>query len=198
MALPAATGYVVTDLRALVARGCKFCCIYADPPWRYDRSPRGAASRHYDTLSVDEIAALPVAELAADVCHLHLWTTHSFLFEAKRVLDTWGFSYKSLFVWVKPKLGTGHYWRSAAEYLLLGVKGNQTFLDRTIPNWLSADRGEHSEKPERIRALIERVSPGPYLELFGRRAVHGWVTHGNEVSRGLFDDEVVELNADKD
>lgn len=194
MSLPPAAGHLVTDLGVLRARGCKFCCIYSDPPWRYDRSPRGAAAHHYPTMTIGEIAALPVADLAADTCHLHLWTTHSFLFDAKRVMDAWGFDYKSLFVWVKPQLGTGHYWRSAAEYLLLGVKGSATFLDRTVPNWLCLDRSEHSEKPEAVRRLIERVSPPPYLELFGRRAVHGWVVFGNEVSRGLFDDEILALN----
>jgi N6-adenosine-specific RNA methylase IME4 len=185
----------VRDLSALTARGCKFCSVYADPPWQYERSPRGAA-HHYPTLATEDIAKLPVAELAADVCHLHLWTTSSFLFDAKRVLDAWGFRYKGVFVWVKPQMGTGYYWRCASEFLLLGVKGEQTFLDRTIPNWLSADRHEHSAKPEAVRTLIERVSPGPYLELFGRRAVHGWVVHGNEVSRGLFDGDVSDVSPD--
>jgi N6-adenosine-specific RNA methylase IME4 len=148
-------------------------------------------------MSVEEIAALPVADLAADVCHLHLWTTHSFLFDAKRVMDAWGFAYKGVFVWVKPhhQMGTGYYWRGAAEFLLLGVKGGQTFLDRSVPNWVCSERTEHSAKPEAVRRLIERVSPGPYLELFGRRAVHGgWVVFGNEISRGLFDWDVVMLD----
>ncbi len=189
-----APGYMVSDLKTLVARGCKFCTILADPPWKFDRSPRGAAAHHYPTMTVDEIAALPVAELAAEVCHLHLWTTHSFLFEAQRVMDAWGFAYKSVFVWVKPKFGTGHYWRSAAEFMLLGVKGNATFLDHTIANWACHERGAHSQKPEAIRRLVERVSPAPFLELFGRRAIHGWVVHGNEVTRGLFDDEIRNLD----
>jgi N6-adenosine-specific RNA methylase IME4 len=196
MALPPAAGHLVTDLKVLVARGCKFCCVYADPPWRYDRAPRGAAARHYETMTVDEIAALPVAELTAECCHLHLWTTHSFLFEARRVMEAWGFDYKGVFVWVKPhqQMGTGYYWRGAAEFLLLGVKGGLTFHDRSLPNWLCLDRTEHSAKPERVRELVERASPGPYLELFGRRAVQGgWVVFGNEVSRGLFDDDVLDV-----
>jgi N6-adenosine-specific RNA methylase IME4 len=197
MTLPAGAGHVVGDLRSLIRRGCKFCCVYADPPWAYDRSPRGAAAHHYRTLSVDQIAELPIPKLTADVCHLHLWTTHSFLFDAKRVMEAWGFSYKGVFIWVKPhhQMGTGFYWRGAAEFLLLGVKGEQTFLDRSIPNWLCVERTEHSAKPEAVRRLIERVSPGPYLELFGRRAVRdGWVVFGDEVSRGLFDDDVVSID----
>jgi N6-adenosine-specific RNA methylase IME4 len=186
---------LVSDLGVLVARGCKFCCVYADPPWRYDRSPRGAAARHYETMSVDEIAALPVADLAADACHLHLWATHSFLFEARRVMEAWGFEYKGVFVWVKPhhQMGTGYYWRGAAEFLLLGVKGGLTFQDRSLPNWLCLDRAEHSAKPGRVRELVERASPGPYLELFGRRAQGGWVVFGNEISRGLFDGDVLDV-----
>jgi N6-adenosine-specific RNA methylase IME4 len=142
---------------------------------------------------VEQIKALPVAKLAADKCHLHLWTTHSFLFEAKEVLDAWGFTYKGVFVWVKPQIGTGHYWRGAAEFLLLGVKGEQTFLDRTLPNWLQAERADHSARPEAVRRPVQRVSPPPYLELFGRKAVHGWVVFGNEVSRGLFDGDITTL-----
>lgn len=196
MSLPPAAGHLVGDLGVLVARGCRFCCIYADPPWRYERSPRGGAARQYETMSVEEIAGLPVARLAADVCHLHLWATHSFLFEARGVLEAWGFTYKGLFVWVKPhrQMGTGYYWRGAAEFLLLGTKGEQTFLDRSIPNWLCLERGAHSAKPEEVRRLVQRVSPGPYLELFGRRPAEGWVVFGNEITRGLFDTDVIRLD----
>lgn len=185
-------GYSALSLDALVDRGWRFGTIYADPPWRYDCSPRGAASRHYATMGLGEIAALPVRKLTGENAHLHLWTTHSFLFEAKKILEDWGFCYKGVFVWVKPhhQMGTGYYWRSAAEYLLLGVKGTGTFPDKSIPNWILHDRGEHSAKPEAVRNLIERVSPGPYLELFGRKAVHGWVVFGDQVSRGLFDENV--------
>ncbi|MFO0808978.1 MAG: MT-A70 family methyltransferase [Gemmataceae bacterium] len=180
-------GAMTGNFEALRRRGLRFGCVYADPPWRYDRSPRGAASRHYRTMAVEEVARLPVADLAAPKCHLHLWAPHSFLFEAKAVLEAWGFTYKSIFVWVKPTYGNGYYWRAAAEFLLLGVRGGLRVRDRSVRNWLCAERGSHSTKPERVRDLIERVSPGPYLELFGRRAVPGWTVFGNEISRGLFD-----------
>lgn len=185
-----AEGLVVESLTGLIARGVRFGCVVADPPWRFDRSPRGAASHHYPTMGLEEIAALPVRELAAENSHLHLWVPSALLFDARCVLENWGFTYKGVFVWVKPQLGTGYYWRSSVELLLLGVRGACTFRDRTIPNWLCADRMGHSEKPERIRAFIERVSPGPYLELFGRRAVRGWAVFGNEVRRGLFDADI--------
>jgi N6-adenosine-specific RNA methylase IME4 len=142
-------------------------------------------------MTVEAIAKLPVRELAADQSHLHLWSTHSFLFDAKAVMESWGFTYKSIFVWVKDgRLGNGYWWRTGAEFLLLGVRGDCPFRDHSIRNWISVDRGPHSEKPEHVRELIERVSPGPYLELFGRRAILGWTVFGNEVSRGLFDDGV--------
>jgi hypothetical protein len=112
-------------------------------------------------MRLEEIESLPVAQLAAEDAHLHLWTTHSFLFEAQRVMRAWGFEYKSIFVWTKPSPGTGYYWRSAAEFLLLGVRGQCPFLDHSIITWICVGRGQHSEKPERIRTLIEAVSPHP-------------------------------------
>jgi N6-adenosine-specific RNA methylase IME4 len=194
LALGSAAGYTVSDLNTLVAQGLRFGCVYADPPWRYNRKPRGAAENHYPTMPIEEIAALPVRDLAAPDAHLHLWVPHSFLFDARRVMEAWGFEYKGLFVWIKPRPGLGHYWRSAAEYLLLGVRGRCPFRDQSVTNWVCVDRGKHSAKPEQVRALIERVSPPPYLELFGRAAVRDWVVFGNEVSRGVFDDGVVDLD----
>lgn len=130
---PAADG-LVTDLAALLAAGRRFGTVSADPPWRYDRSPRGAAAHHYPTMSLDELAALPVGRLAAPDCHLHLWATHSFYAPALGLLAAWGFAYKSVFVWVKPQLGTGWFWRSSYEFLILGVRGHARFRDRSVPN----------------------------------------------------------------
>lgn len=171
---------VVDRLDALVAAGRTFGTVYAAP--RYDQSPRGAASHHYPTMTAEELAALPVDRLAAPDSHLHLWTTHSFYARALTLLTAWGFAYRSLFVWVKPQLGTGHYWRSSSEFLLLGVRGRPPFRDRSVPNWDCAPRGRHSEKPDVVRKLVELVSPGPYLEPFGRKAVAGWTVFGNEVT----------------
>ena len=140
----------------------KFGTIYADPPWHYSNAAsRGAAENHYETMSTDAIAALPVARLAADEAHLHLWTTNAFLFEAERVIKAWGFTYKSCLLWIKPQIGNGNYWRVSHEFLLLGVRGNLTFPDRTQQSWLFADRGRHSAKPNVFRKLIEQVSPSP-------------------------------------
>ena len=82
----------VDDLDTLIAQGLKYRAIYADPPWRYgNQGTRAATDNHYPTMTVDEIAALPIAQLAADAAHLHLWTTNAFLFESKRVIEAWGF-----------------------------------------------------------------------------------------------------------
>jgi N6-adenosine-specific RNA methylase IME4 len=174
--------------------GRTFGTVYADPPWPYEnQGTRGATDNHYPTMSVDAIAALPVASLAADDAHLHLWTTNAFLFEARRILDAWGFEYKSCFVWVKPQMGTGNYWRVSHEFLLLGVRGGISFADQTLMSWGQFKRGRHSAKPEAVRRLIERASPGPRLELFGRRMVDGWTVWGNEIRRAIYDPEFSEV-----
>jgi N6-adenosine-specific RNA methylase IME4 len=160
----------------------KFGCIYADPPWTYDNTAsRGAARNHYETMTVDELCALPVGELAAPEAHLHLWTTNAFLFECQRILDAWGFEYKSTFVWVKPQMGMGNYWRNAHEIMLLGVRGGLRGQSASERSWMEHERGLHSEKPEAVRERIERLSPGPYLELFGRKSVPGWTVFGNQL-----------------
>jgi N6-adenosine-specific RNA methylase IME4 len=167
-----------------------FRVIAADPPWRYDnRATRAAAEDHYPTLSIEQLKGLDVdgrsvEECAADGCHLYLWTTNSFLREAFGILDAWGFAYKTCLTWVKPQLGIGNYFRSMTEHVLFGVRGNLRRLDGNQPNWFQAARGQHSRKPDCFYELVERVSPGPYLELFGRLDMlgprEGWTVWGNE------------------
>ena len=174
--------YTAGSLTDLIASGERFGTIYADPPWEYrNHRSNGAAANHYPTLTVEEIAALPVQNLAADAAHLHLWTTNAFLFESKRVLEAWGFEYRSCFVWVKPELGVGNYWRVSHEYLVFGVRGNAPFLRRDRRSWAEFGRGRHSQKPNEIRQTVETVSPPPRLELFARMRHPGWVSWGNEV-----------------
>lgn len=181
------SGQFVHDLQELIDAGQAFRCIYADPPWQFDnRASRGAAANHYPTMSVDQISQLPVSLIAERNAHLHLWTTNSFLFEARRVIDAWGFTYKSCFVWVKEQMGMGNYWRVSHEFLLLGVRGHVRFADLSLRSWLQATRTSHSTKPDKVREMIERASPPPRLELFGRRTCPGWTVHGNDVQRRLF------------
>ncbi len=171
----------VVDLELLA--GQKFGCIYADPPWKYgNQATRASTDKHYLTMTVDEICSLPIADLAAKTCHMHLWTTNGFLPDSFRVLESWGFTYKSMFVWCKPKMGMGNYWRLSHEVLLLGIKGSKaTFRDKSLYSWGRYKATRHSAKPPEVRGFIERASPGPYLELFGRRAVNGWTVWGNEI-----------------
>ncbi len=179
---------IVSSLQELVELGLKFSTIYADPPWRYENTAaRGAAAKHYSTMSIEELCELPVAKLAEPNAHLHLWTTNGLLPETFRVMEAWGFTYKSCFVWVKPQLGMGNYWRVSHEFLLFGIRGKLPFRDHAQPSWLQARRRKHSVKPYRVRELVERVSPGPYLELFGREEIpySEWTVFGNEVERRL-------------
>lgn len=173
---------IVTSLDEL--KGQQFGCIYADPPWQYgNQATRASTDNHYDTMTVDQLCEMPVAELAANDAHLHLWTTNAFIFESKRLIEAWGFEYRSMFIWAKTQMGIGNYWRVSHEILLLGIRGNaKRFNDRSLKSWGEFDRGPHSAKPEAIRGMVEKASSGPYLELFGRQQIIGWTIFGNQVS----------------
>lgn len=174
----------VTSLQTLIDAGREFRTIVADPPWPFhDKASRGAANNHYPTMPLEQIIAEPVAQLAVKASHLHLWCPSAILPDAFRVIEAWGFEYRSTFVWVKPQLGIGHYWRCSHELLLLAVRGNLPFRDHSQRSWIQADRRRHSEKPDEVRKIIERVSPGPYLEMYGRRTPpsDAWTVHGNQV-----------------
>lgn len=176
------------DLHSLVASGKRFGTIYADPPWLYDnQGTRAATGNHYGGMTVDELCALPVRELAAEDAHLHLWITNGFLFDAPRIFAAWGFEFRSTFAWVKPQMGIGNYWRNSHELLLTAIRGDsKRFNDHSMKSWGEFDRTQHSAKPEQIRGLLQRASSGPYLELFGRRRVEGWTVWGNQIERNLF------------
>ena len=185
----APAGELITNLRDLIDQGRRFATIYADPPWQYDNTAsRAAADNHYPTMSLGEICAEPVPAVVEQHAHLHLWTTSSFLREAFQVMDAWGFRYKSSFVWIKEELGLGNYWRVSHEYMLLGVRGQLRFSDRTLRSWHQSPRLSHSRKPGVIRQLIERASPGPYLELYRREQWpnSAWTVYGNQVEPRLF------------
>jgi N6-adenosine-specific RNA methylase IME4 len=180
-------GRVVRWLEALIAQGATFGSVYADVPWPYDdTNTRGAAEHHYQTMSLAEIAALPVSKLVAPRAHLHFWTTSSFLWDSKPIIEAWGFTPKGQAIWCKP-MGTGHYWRVSHEILVLGVKGEHvTFRHQGLKSWFECGRGTHSDKPDQVRHWIEQASPGPFLELFGRRPAPGWTVFGDRIERNLF------------
>jgi len=183
----------VSDLNSVIESGQKFGTIYAAPPWRYsNQATRASTDNHYETMSPEDIAALPISELAADKSHLHLWTTNAFLFECPAIMESWGFEYKGVFVWTKNQMGIGNYWRVSHELMLLGVRGGLRFADKSQMSWITTDRTKHSVKPDEVAYRIEKVSPGPYLELFARRTRPGWTTWGNEIPRNLFNEAAFE------
>ena len=178
---------VVLRLEDLLSEEVRFQCLYVDVPWEFrNQASRAAATNHYCTLDIETVKSLPIPLLAAETAHLHLWAPNAMLEGCLDVIGAWGFEYKTNFAWVKPNLGLGNYWRSSHELLLLGVRGSLPFRVKDQRSWHEAPRTEHSTKPDSIRAIVERVSPGPYLELFGRRTVPGWTVFGNQVERRLF------------
>jgi N6-adenosine-specific RNA methylase IME4 len=186
----------------------KYTTIMADPPWPYN-SPRalvgnggrgsdgGKAARilqvdvteHYATMSMDEIKRIPVEHNVADDAHLYLWTTNSFMVEAHEVARSWGFEPKTIITWIKhkqeeptvPSMKIGYWFRSASEHCIFAVRGKLRLKDKVcIPTWFAHPRLPHSTKPDAFRAMIERASPGPYLEMFARAARDGWDVWGDQ------------------
>lgn len=155
----------------------------ADPPWRY-ASPgttKADARKHFGTMSLEEICALPVADLAEPNAHLWLWGTNALMEEAHQVVRAWGFSPLTIVTWCKPQPGVGHYLRNNTEHCILASRGQpQTPEKKPLSTWYVWPRAAHSQKPEAFLDLVEQVSPGPYLELFARRNRFGWDTWGNE------------------
>ena len=159
--------------------------ILSDPPWNINQKGNLGAVRHYNLMTLDQIKAMPIADLADQDSHCWLWVTNSTLRYGYDVLEAWGFTPRSIFTWVKPRMGLGNYLRNATEYVLFGTKGKAPVLFKGQPNWGFFPRQEHSHKPEELHKIIERVSPGPYLELFARRRQPGWDVWGNEIESDI-------------
>ena len=158
-----------------------FATILIDPPW-----PLQGGEKHYRTMSLARITALPVGALAARDAHLWLWTTNALLPTAYEVAAAWGFTVRSPLTWVKFRLGLGgrYQLRNATEQLLFCTRGRAPLGSRSQPTWFNAPVTEHSRKPAEQFAIIERVSPGPYLELFARRRPESnqpWAVWGDQV-----------------
>lgn len=182
--------------------------ILADPPWQFNslwggrpkKTGAGYASRaidaHYPTLTIDEIAALPVSGFAAPDCVLFMWTCWPVLQASFRVIDAWGFTYKTCgFSWMKadpyrlfadektPFAGMGYWTRANTEPCLLATRGRPQRRAKDVRQGIIAPRREHSRKPDEVHGRIERLVDGPYLELFARAERPGWTCWGNEVGR---------------
>ena len=162
-----------------------FATILVDPPW-----PLQSGEKHYRTMSLARIKALPVGSLAARDAHLWLWTTNALLPRAYEVAEAWGFTVRSPLTWVKFRLGLGgrYQLRNATEQLLFCTRGRAPLGSRSQPTWFNAPVTEHSRKPAEQFAIIERVSPGPYLELFARRrpeSNQSWAVWGDQVASDI-------------
>ncbi len=185
----------------------QFKTIVADPPWKYDDNCSGngrGADEHYDTLTIEQIQSLGniVNTIAAGHSHLYLWTTNKFLVngDAARVVKSWGFTPKTIITWIKSqsapnslpyqrddptkikeRIGMGNYLRNCTEQIIFATKGNLNTLRNDVPNFFTADRSEHSKKPEKTYQLVEDLSKEPYLEMFARNKRDNWEVWGKEV-----------------
>ena len=170
------------------ATGClqKYVTIIADPPWgnQGQKGKYGAIS-HYDLMSIDRIRKMPVGDLAAENAHLYLWCYPAIRRLAEEIMEGWGFRFVDEFVWGKDQMGLGQYFRHAHETLLLGVKGKLPVNFRGQRSFAMLPRQAHSNKPEEVHVMVQRMSPGPYLELFARRPMPGWQVWGNEVNSDI-------------
>jgi N6-adenosine-specific RNA methylase IME4 len=172
----------------------KYRTIVADPPWEYDKrggfswrrgSPSGQAESFldYPTMSVEEIAALPVASLAESDAHIFVWTTQRYLLRASFMVEHyWGFDYSKILVWCKPPTGfsLGGAFGNSCEFVVYARRGKPETHGKVPRDWWEWSRAGHSVKPEAFLDIVESVCPGPYLELFARRQRLGWDTWGNE------------------
>lgn len=196
-------------MMALPFRLGGYGCIVADPPWHYD-DQAGRMKLPYPSMSDAEILALPVDTLAADRGHLYVWTTDAHLELALACVRRWGFVFRRTLAWVKTnaparqlaamdaieadekekatqlvhdmlklQIGGGHYVRGAHELCLFATR-DLTGLVRDVPSVILAPRTKHSAKPDELLAIAERLSPGPRIELFARRARDGWTAWGNQ------------------
>lgn len=170
-----------------------FATVLADPPWRFQNGTGKIAPEHrrlsrYETMSLDEIAALPVEAVASATAHLYLWVPNALLPEGLAVMKAWGFTYKANIVWHKIRKdggsdgrGVGFYFRNVTELVLFGVRGKGARTrdaGRRQVNYIATRKREHSRKPDELYPVIEACSPGPYLELFARGPRHGWACWG--------------------
>lgn len=175
--------------------GKRFHTVLADPPWRFTNRTGKVAPEHrrlsrYETMTTDDICALPVAELTLQPAHLYLWVPNALLPDGLQVMRSWGFEYKSNIVWHKVRKdggsdgrGVGFYFRNVTELLLFGVRGKNARTEapgRSQVNYLSSRKREHSRKPDEQYELIESCSKGPYLELFARGTRPKWTYWGNQ------------------
>lgn len=173
----------------------KFKTIVADPPWQFQNRTGKVAPEHrrlnrYPTMSLEDICSLPVKTVTADTAHLYLWIPNALLPDGLKVMEAWGFTYKTNLIWHKIRQdggsdgrGVGFYFRNVTEILLFGVKGKNArtlAAGRRQVNMIQTRKREHSRKPDEQYEIIESCSPGPFLEMFSRGVRKGWSVWGNQ------------------
>lgn len=173
----------------------KYSVIYADPPWQYHSKPQGKGpENYYPTMPIEDICALPVKEFADKDCALFMWVTLPFLRDSFKVIDAWGFKYKTVaFVWIKQnRVNDGIFWgmgmwtRSNAEICILAVRGNPKRTAANIHQVIISHVQEHSRKPNEARLRIEALMGDVQrIELFARESPPGWDVWGNEVNSDI-------------
>jgi N6-adenosine-specific RNA methylase IME4 len=182
------------DIKARIDEKGPFRTILIDPPWRFKNRTGKMAPEHkrlhrYRTLSVEEIEAVPVNKFADENCHLYIWTPNAMLPNALRIIEHWGFEYKTNLIWCKialngkpDKRGVGFYYRNVTEMLLFAIKGKARTRPpaRSQENFVEWQKQEHSRKPPHMRKIIEDCSHPPYLELFAREEAPGWFCWGDQ------------------
>jgi N6-adenosine-specific RNA methylase IME4 len=186
----------IDSLAALAARHPGgFGTILLDPPWRFQNRTGKVAPEHrrlarYATMSVGELEQLPLGKLAGARSHLYLWCPNALLAEGLHLMKAWGFTYKTNLVWYKVRKdggpdgrGVGFYFRNVTEMVLFGIKGRIRTLapGRRQTNIVIHRKCEHSKKPAALYDIVERCSPGPYVELFAREGRPGWSQWGDEL-----------------
>lgn len=176
-------------------KGQRYRTILADPPWQFQNRTGKMAPEHrrlsrYGTMSLDEVLAMPVADIADTPAHLYLWVPNALLPEGLRVMAAWGFNYKSNIVWHKIRKdggpdgrGVGFYFRNTTELILFGVRGKNARTKapgRRQVNIIKTQKREHSRKPDELYDIVEACSEGPFLELFARGPRKGWTAWGDQ------------------
>jgi N6-adenosine-specific RNA methylase IME4 len=173
----------------------KYGVIYADPPWTFktysnkgkDKSPE----KHYSCMSLSDIISLPVGDLAKDDAVLLMWVVDPLLDQAFKVIDAWGFKYKTVgFTWAKTNrtkmgffTGLGYWTRGNPEMCLLATKGKPKRISKSVPQLVVSERREHSRKPDIMYNHVENLLQGPYVELFARNKRPGWDSWGNQTDK---------------
>lgn len=164
-----------------------YATIVADPPWRFaSAATKADAGKFYSTMALANICAMPVADLAATDAHLWLWAVNGLMEEAHQVIRAWGFRPLTIVTWCKDAPGVGHYLRNNTEHAILASRGQPMVPDeKPLSTWYVWPRGTHSAKPAGFGDLVERVSPGPYVELFARSPRLGWDSWGHGWEQAL-------------